>query len=430
MLRYQTVNHLKDKIRKETLEKRGSHHTQGGHMHCLDIMDSVVRLPEFASAKRILLYASKGSEVHTNGIIQSALSFGKKVALPVTKKEGKELALYWIAGLEELAPGAFGIPEPPEKPETRAMPEEIDLAIVPGVSFDRRGHRIGYGMGYYDSLLSRMKCPKVGLAYEVQIVPHVPDEPHDVAVDKVVTEKEVIDCRNGNGNGAAGKEAGGRQEGTVEGNGARAEKKGGVPASADAPAGKKKFRVAVLASGRGSDFQSIIDAKKRGELEGVELAGLITENPEAKAIERAKENGIPAFVIAHANREELDEGIMKKLDELAPDLVVLAGYMKIIKSTELLSVYSGRIINIHPSLLPKYPGAHAQQDAFEAGEKVSGYTIHFVDASLDGGKVIFQEKVDISGCKTWEEAMLAILAREHVGLPAIVGKIARGEIKL
>ncbi len=397
---------MKDIIRKKMLELRENRHTRGGHMHCLEIMDSVVRLPEFSSAKRILLYASKGSEVHTRGIMQTALAFGKKLALPVTKKGSKELELYWVGALSELKEGAFGILEPQEKPESRAMPGEIDLAIVPGVSFDRRGHRIGYGMGYYDSLLSKMKCPKVGLAYDVQIVPHVPDEPHDVAVDKVVTETEVIDCRKG----------------------AEERLKGGVPASAGAPAGKRKFRVVVLASGRGSDFQSIIDAKKRGELEGVELAGLITENPEAKAIARAKENGIPAFVIPHANREELDEGIRKKLDGLAPDLVVLAGYMKIIRSKEIFAAYSGRIINIHPSLLPKYPGAHAQQDAFVAGEKVSGYTVHFVDETLDGGRIIFQEEVDISGCKTWEDAALAILAREHVGLPAVVEKIAKGEI--
>ena len=411
---------MKDQIRKEMLEKRVLGHTKGGHINCLVIMERVVHLPEFAAASKILLYASKGSEAHTGGIIQTALAFGKKVALPVTKKESKTLELYWADSLSELKEGAFGIPEPPENPERRATPEEIELVIVPGVSFDRRGHRIGYGMGYYDSLLSRMKCPKIGLAYDIQIVPHVPNEPHDVAVDKVVTESEVIDCRNG----AAGTESGGSPAGED------AEKEGaGAKTGGSIEPGKKKFRVAVLASGRGSDFQSIIDAKKRGEID-IEIVGLITDNLEAKAIDRAKENCIPAFAIVHSSREELDEGIMQKLDELAPDLVVLAGYMKIVKGEKLLSSYGGRMINIHPSLLPKYPGAHAQKDAFEAGEKVSGYTIHFVDASLDGGPVIFQEKVDISSCKTWEEAALAILEREHMGLPSIVGKFAKGEIAL
>ncbi|MFA6489827.1 MAG: phosphoribosylglycinamide formyltransferase [Candidatus Micrarchaeia archaeon] len=409
------VDEVKDQIRKEMLEKRERSHTHGGHVHCLDIMEHVVHMPEFVSAKKILLYASKGSEAHTDGIMQTALAFGKSVALPVTKKESKALELYWVGMLSGLKAGAFGILEPPENPEQKAAPEEMDLVIVPGVSFDRRGHRIGYGMGYYDSLLSKMKCPKIGLAYEVQIVPHVPDEPHDVAVDKIVTEKGIIDCKNGNGNGAAGKEIG-------------VERENGSPA-AGAKAENGKFRIAVLASGRGSDFQSIIDAKKRGEID-IEIAGLITDNLEAKAIERAKENNIPAFVIVHSSREELDSGIKKKLDELAPDLVVLAGYMKIIKSKELFSSYAGRIINIHPSLLPKYPGAHAQKDAFDAGEKVSGYTVHFVDETLDGGKIILQEKVDISACKTWEEASLAILEREHIGLPKVVGMFAKGEIKL
>ena len=160
----------------------------------------------------------------------------------------------------------------------------------------------------------------------------------------------------------------------------------------------------------------------------VNLVGLITENPQAKAIERAAEAGIPAFVVPHSTREELDAGVLARLDELKPDLVVLAGYMKVIRSSELLSRYAGKMINIHPSLLPKYPGATAQKDAFEAGEKESGFTIHFVDESLDGGKVIYQEKVDISGCKSADEAASAILAREHVGLPMVVGRFAKGEV--
>jgi phosphoribosylglycinamide formyltransferase-1 len=222
-------------------------------------------------------------------------------------------------------------------------------------------------------------------------VEHVPNEPHDVAVDMIVTENGAINCNN----------------------------------NTDAA---PNFRIVVLASGRGSDFQSIIDGVNSGKV-AAKIMGLITDNGEAKAIDRAKENSIPAFAIEHSSREELDSKIKQKLDELAPDLVVLAGYMKIIRSTELLSSYTGRIINIHPSLLPKYPGAHAQKDAFDAGEKISGFTIHFVDSSLDGGQVIYQEKVDISACKTSEEAAAKILEREHVGLPAIVGKFAKGEIK-
>ncbi|MCX6769980.1 MAG: phosphoribosylglycinamide formyltransferase [Candidatus Micrarchaeota archaeon] len=379
---------MKGNMRKDMLAMREAHHSKGGHVNCISIMDTVLNLEEFKSAECVLLYSSKGGEVHTEGIIQSALSIGKRVALPVTKKESHALELYAIAGMDELSPGAFGILEPKSDPARRVQPEEVDLVLVPGVSFDRRGHRLGYGMGYYDLLLKRVKGRKIGLAYGMQMVERVPDEPHDVAVDMIVTENEIIRC----GNSASG-EGKAEKDNLASGN----------------------FKVVVLASGKGSDFQSIIDGVKTGAVPA-KIVGLITDKPEAYAIQRAEGNGIPAFAIPHKDSEDLDEG------------VVLAGYMKIIRSKELLSRYAGRMINIHPSLLPKYPGAHAQKDAFEAGEKISGYTIHYVDESLDGGKIIKQEKVDISDCKTWEEAAAKILSREHVGLPEIVAKFARGEI--
>ncbi|MFA6214385.1 MAG: phosphoribosylglycinamide formyltransferase [Candidatus Micrarchaeia archaeon] len=379
---------MKDGLRKEMIAKREAHHKEGeGHVLCVEIMDKFVRLPDFYGAKCMLLYSAIRGEVHTDFIIKSALSLGKKVALPATNKASHALELYSISSMEELEEGAFGIPEPPRLPERRVDPKEVDLAVVPGVCFDRRGHRIGYGMGYYDSLLRGVPGRKIGLAYSFQITDRVPEEMHDVAMDAILTEGEIICCSSS----------------------------------------KSGFRVAVLASGRGSDFQSLIDAVKTGKL-CASLVGLITDNPDAAAVARARENGIPAFAIPHASREELDGGILKKLSELQPDLVVLAGYMKVIRSSELLSRYSGRMINIHPSLLPKYPGAHAQKDAFDAGEKVSGYTIHFVDESLDGGRIIHQEKVDISGCKSADEAAAAILEREHVGLPMVVGRLAKGGI--
>ena len=389
---------MKTQIRKEMLSRRDAHHSRGGHRNCLEIMDRFLRLPEFSDAACILLYASKGSEVHTDGIMRSALSLGKRVVLPVTTRGERNLELFEVHSMEELVPGAFGILEPPHLPERKVEPDSIELAVVPGVSFDHRGHRIGYGMGYYDSLLPRIRGKKVGLAYGFQLVPRVPDEPHDAPLDMIVTEEGIIRCSD----------------------------------SPDAVAGKdatdRPFRVAVLASGRGSDFQSIIDGVKSKRVHA-EIVGLLTDNPQAQAVGRAGENGIPAFVIEHQTREQLDAGIKGKLDELAPDLVVLAGYMKIIKDDGLLRAYRGRMINIHPSLLPKYPGAHAQRDAFLAGEKVSGYTIHFVDESLDGGAVIWQEKVDISGCTSVDEAAAKILEREHEGLPMIVERFATGQMK-
>jgi len=380
---------MKADIRREMLSKRESHHKEKGHLHCIAIMENLLRLPRFVSAECVLLYSSKGSEVHTADLIKSCLSLGKKVALPVTKREERALELYWVKSSDELKAGAFSILEPPATPERRVQPSDVDFAVVPGVSFDLRGHRLGYGMGYYDSLLPKIKGTKAGLAYRVQVVERLPEEPHDVAVDIVVTEEKIIECK------------------------------------------RWLFRIVVLASGRGSDFQSIIDATKPGGIlhNKVEVAALITDNPEAGAISRAKENGIPIHTLPCPSREELDAGIKKILDQISPDLVVLAGYMKVIRDGAFLSSYEGRMINIHPSLLPKYPGAHAQRDAFEAGEKVSGFTIHFVDATLDGGPIIHQEKVDISGCKSADEAAAKILVREHVGLPLVIGMFADGKIK-
>ena len=130
--------------------------------------------------------------------------------------------------------------------------------------------------------------------------------------------------------------------------------------------------LAVLASGRGSNFIAILDAIAKGACDASVLA-LISDNPGAKALETARENSIPAHYInpkEFPSREAFDEAILALLESYKPDLVVLAGYMRIIKSKKLLDAYRNRILNIHPSLLPKYPGAHAQKDAFEAGEKI------------------------------------------------------------
>jgi phosphoribosylglycinamide formyltransferase 1 len=188
------------------------------------------------------------------------------------------------------------------------------------------------------------------------------------------------------------------------------------------------IKIAVLASGRGSDFQSIIDGIRRGDVDA-KIVLLITDNAEAGAIERADAASIPYEIILrenYKNRAEHERAIRRALDESKVDLVVLAGYMRIIKDKELLKSYFGRMVNIHPSLLPAFPGAHAQKDAFEHGTKVSGYTIHFVDNSLDGGPIIHQEAVYIGDCKTSDAVAQRILEREHAGLPKIVDSFSKG----
>jgi phosphoribosylglycinamide formyltransferase-1 len=189
-----------------------------------------------------------------------------------------------------------------------------------------------------------------------------------------------------------------------------------------------KIRIGVLASGRGSDFQSIVDGVKSGKV-NADIRVLISDNPDAQALQRARDNGIPAFCIERGKylyREEHDNAIRKKLEEFNVELIVFVGYMRLITEKKFLEDYKGRIINIHPALLPCFPGTHAQKDAFDYGVKISGYTIHFVDDSLDGGPVIYQEAVDISSCKTEDEVSAKILEREHVGLPMVVDSFSKG----
>ncbi len=190
-----------------------------------------------------------------------------------------------------------------------------------------------------------------------------------------------------------------------------------------------KLPIAVLASGRGSNFQALIDGIKKGEV-NAEIKILITDNPEAFAIERAKKAGIKYEIVERGKfktREEMDLAIKNILDANNVELVVLAGYMRLLKAKELFDSYRNRIINIHPSLLPKYPGVDAQKQAFEAGEKISGLTIHFVDELLDHGPIIYQEEVDISDCKDAHEVSEKILAREHLAYKKFVDSFSKGK---
>ena len=189
------------------------------------------------------------------------------------------------------------------------------------------------------------------------------------------------------------------------------------------------IHIAVLASGRGSNFQAIINGVKEGDING-KIEVLITDNPDAKAIERAKKNKIPFEVVERKNfkeRIEMDQRIKAILDSHNIDLVVLAGYMRIIKSKELLASYKNKIINIHPSLLPSFGGnTTAQKDAFDYGCKISGLTIHFVTPDVDAGPIIYQEAVDISDCKDGVEVSLKILKHENKAYRKVVGNFSKG----
>jgi phosphoribosylglycinamide formyltransferase-1 len=193
-----------------------------------------------------------------------------------------------------------------------------------------------------------------------------------------------------------------------------------------------RLRVGVLASGRGTDFQSLVDARDRGDLP-VDLAILICNVPGAPVLERAKKADVPALVVDHRpfgkDREGFEREVVKALRDARTDLVVFAGFMRLV-TPYFVGQFPMRIMNIHPSLLPAFPGTHAQRDALEAGVKVTGCTIHFVNASLDGGPIILQKAVPILEDDTEETLAARILEQEHVFLPVAVRLFAEGRLKV
>ncbi len=191
-----------------------------------------------------------------------------------------------------------------------------------------------------------------------------------------------------------------------------------------------RIRVGVLASGRGTDFQSLVDARNRAELD-VELAVLICNVPGAAVLERARKANVPGVLVDHhpfgKDREAFEREVVKVLREHRVDLVVFAGFMRIV-TKYLVDEFPNRIMNIHPSLLPAFPGAHAHRDVLAAGAKVSGCTIHFVDASVDGGPFILQRAVPVLEGDTEESLEARILEWEHRLLPLAVRLFAEGRL--
>ena len=181
-------------IRREALSRRDSIGHDLKKAKDERIMGRVLGLPEFEAARTVLLYVSFKSEVDTIPLIRHCLENGKRVVLPKVDREENELLLFEIKNMEELAPGCFGIPEPSVGRDRKAEVHDMDLVIVPGVAFDERRNRLGYGKGFYDNLLKSKRSPAIALSYEDQIVPALPAESHDVRMDKVVTDKRIINC--------------------------------------------------------------------------------------------------------------------------------------------------------------------------------------------------------------------------------------------
>lgn len=183
--------------------------------------------------------------------------------------------------------------------------------------------------------------------------------------------------------------------------------------------------IAIFASGSGSNFQAIVDAYNRGEL-NVRPVVCVCDKPGAYVIERAQMLGVPTIIASpkqFADKVSFEKYIAEQLAQYEVSLICLAGYMRLIGPT-LLSAYEGRIINIHPSLLPAFKGAHAIKDAFEYGVKVYGVTIHYVDETLDGGKIISQRAVPYEGCD-FEQLETLIHKTEHKLYPETINMLIR-----
>ena len=178
------------------------------------------------------------------------------------------------------------------------------------------------------------------------------------------------------------------------------------------------MKVGVMASGRGSNFQAIIDAGVRGETPNVEIVHLIVNKKNAYAIERAKKHEID-FDIIESNtmsREIFDQKAIDLFREKNIEVVVLAGFMRIL-SPKFIEAYRNKILNIHPSLLPAFPGAHAHRDTINYGAKISGCTAHLVDDGIDSGPIIMQESVVLEKGETEDSLSAKILVHEHEILP-------------
>lgn len=189
------------------------------------------------------------------------------------------------------------------------------------------------------------------------------------------------------------------------------------------------FKIAVLISGNGSNLEALIDACKKNLINGsVEI--IISNNPDAYGIQRAKNHLINYKIIDNnrfKTREDFDRALVEELQDSNPDLIVLAGFMRILTPV-MIEAFKNKIINIHPSLLPKYPGLDTHNSVVKNGDLKHGVTIHYVNEVLDGGQIIAQGEISVNANETSEELKTRIHAIEHVMLPMVVSKFADGTI--
>lgn len=191
------------------------------------------------------------------------------------------------------------------------------------------------------------------------------------------------------------------------------------------------FSAAVLISGNGSNLQAFIDAVTARELD-IELAVVISNKANAYGLSRANKAGVAAITVPsidYQNRADFEVALARAVDSYEPDIIVLAGFMRIL-TPSFVSRYAGRIINIHPSLLPKYPGLHTHQRVLDAGERWHGCTVHYVSGELDGGPAIIQGRVPVLDHDDEDQLAARVLEVEHRIFPRALALIANGRIRL
>lgn len=198
------------------------------------------------------------------------------------------------------------------------------------------------------------------------------------------------------------------------------------------------LRVVVMVSGGGTNLQAIIDSVKNGLITNTELVGVISNNKNAYALQRAKDNGIPAQCVSpkdYASREIFNEELIKAVDAYEPDLIVLAGYLVVIPA-QMIAKYTNKMINIHPSLIPSFCGTgfyglKVHEAALERGVKVVGATVHFVDEGTDTGPIILQKAVEVEQGDTPEVLQRRVMEQaEWKILPRAIDLIANGKVKV
>ena len=193
--------------------------------------------------------------------------------------------------------------------------------------------------------------------------------------------------------------------------------------------------IVVLISGRGSNFKAVYETsakEKWAEIWGIRIVGVISNRPDAAGLEFAQSVGIPTAVVDHKkyeDRESFERDLVKQIEAFRGDLVVLAGFMRVL-TPYFVRQYPGRILNIHPALLPSFPGLHTHERALEAGVRIHGVTVHFVSDVLDGGEIIGQAAVPVLAGDTPDKLAERVLKKEHILYPRAIRLVACQKVRL